>query len=102
MRLSAWTATSTSVLRRSSVRERNPAPITRLNLVWGFRSQADSIIGPLLLRVSWFGLKGAVSSPRPTHHDAPRAGGGQHWPKATARRRAAVLTAASTAPTLPR
>src|SRR4051794_13709687 len=28
--------------------------------------------------------------------------GGQHWPKATARRRAAVLTAASTAPALPR
>ena len=32
MRLSAWTATSTSVARRSSVRERNPSPITCLNL----------------------------------------------------------------------
>ncbi len=28
MRLSAWTATSTSVARRSSVREHNPSPIT--------------------------------------------------------------------------
>ena len=32
MRLSAWTATSTSVARRSSVRERSPSPITCLNL----------------------------------------------------------------------
>jgi len=31
MRLSAWTATSTSVARRSSVRERSPSPITCLN-----------------------------------------------------------------------
>src|SRR5215212_7946042 len=32
MRLSVWTATSTSVARRRSVRERSPSPITRLNL----------------------------------------------------------------------
>jgi len=32
MRLSAWTATSTSVARRRSVRERSPSPITCLNL----------------------------------------------------------------------
>src|SRR3954447_19293079 len=32
MRFSAWTATSTSVARRWSVRERNPSPITCLNL----------------------------------------------------------------------
>ena len=32
IRLSAWTATSTSVARRRSVRERNPSPITCLNL----------------------------------------------------------------------
>jgi len=31
MRLSAWTATSTSVARRRSVRERSPSPITCLN-----------------------------------------------------------------------
>src|SRR5215208_3952252 len=31
MRLSTWTATSTSVTRRSSVCERSPSPITRLN-----------------------------------------------------------------------
>ena len=31
MRLSTWPATSTSVARRSSVRERNLSPITRLN-----------------------------------------------------------------------
>src|SRR4051794_33778375 len=30
MRLSTWTATPTSVARRSSVRERSPSPITRL------------------------------------------------------------------------
>ena len=30
MRLRTWTATSISVVRRSSVRERNPSPITRL------------------------------------------------------------------------
>src|SRR5215208_8389558 len=30
MRLSTWSATSVSVARRSSVRERNPSPITRL------------------------------------------------------------------------
>ena len=32
IRLSAWTATSTSVARRRSVRERSPSPITCLNL----------------------------------------------------------------------
>src|SRR5215211_8021622 len=32
MRFRAWTATSTSVPRRWSVRERSPSPITRLNL----------------------------------------------------------------------
>ena len=32
MRFSAWTATSTSVARRWSVRERSPSPITCLNL----------------------------------------------------------------------
>jgi len=32
MRLRAWTATFTSVARRSSVRERSPSPITCLNL----------------------------------------------------------------------
>jgi len=32
MRLSAWTATSTSVARRRSVHERSPSPITCLNL----------------------------------------------------------------------
>ncbi len=32
MRLRAWTATPTSVARRSSVRERSPSPITCLNL----------------------------------------------------------------------
>src|SRR3954454_14948052 len=31
MRLSTWTATSISVARRSSVCERSPSPITRLN-----------------------------------------------------------------------
>ena len=33
MRLRAWTATSTSVARRGSVRERSPSPITCLNLL---------------------------------------------------------------------
>jgi len=32
MRLRTWTATSTSVARRSSVRERSPSPMTCLNL----------------------------------------------------------------------
>ncbi len=32
MRLSAWTATATSVARHSSVRERSPSPITCSNL----------------------------------------------------------------------
>ena len=31
MRFRTWTATSISVARRSSVRERSPSPITRLN-----------------------------------------------------------------------
>ena len=31
MRLRAWTATFTSAARRSSMRERNPSPITCLN-----------------------------------------------------------------------
>ena len=40
MRLSAWTSTSTTVARRSSVRERSPSPITCLNLAMAASARA--------------------------------------------------------------
>ncbi len=40
MRFRAWTATSTSVARRPSVRERSPSPITCLNLAMAASARA--------------------------------------------------------------
>jgi hypothetical protein len=43
MRLSPWTATSTSVAQRSSVCERNPTPIKRLNRLIAVSARALAI-----------------------------------------------------------
>jgi hypothetical protein len=43
MRLSPWTATSTSVARRSSVCERSPSPIKRLNRLIAVSARALAI-----------------------------------------------------------
>jgi hypothetical protein len=73
-----------------------------MNLVWGFRSQADSISQTFVPKVSLFGLKGIVSSSSACTDAAPCAvavNTGQRPSPQVARQ--AVLTAASTAPCWP-
>ncbi len=48
MRLSAWTATSTLIARRSSVRKRSPSPITCLNRPMAVSARARVVAGHLL------------------------------------------------------
>jgi hypothetical protein len=79
-----------------------PCTFTPLGLVWGFGSQAETVIVHLLSDVSLFGLKGAVSSSRPSTEVRRAQRRSTLAEGQRRRRRAAVLTAASTAPAWPR
>src|SRR5919205_2001022 len=82
MRLSTWTATSISVARRSSVRERSPSPITRL-----YRLIAVSIVGTQSTK----GLALAVRSGRQGIADLDRAVGHDHTVDQQFQKRTLVL-----------
>src|SRR4051794_3071605 len=72
-----------------------------LHLVWGDFCQAGFVAGLLAPWMMFLcSAEGRFFAPGWAPEGAARSGG-QHWPKATARR-AAVLTAASTAPALPK